>query len=229
MNRSTALARLTVVLTVLAAVLAANWPEAGAGQPPPKPIFLALGDSYSSGEGLGPFLPGSGGCDRSPEAYPEVVARHFPTLTLKFLACSGATISQINQQVSDLASTTLRRVGVTTITAGGNDLPFSGLIRSCLGATTSMASPTFEYLPDVSGPALCTSAINGAAKLLGASVNPTSGDTSLPGEYSDSPSPDRPRSSRDCSISTCTYSTLRVPWRTGRWSHSSSPLTTHFS
>ena len=50
---------------------------------------VALGDSYSSGAGLGPFLTGAAGCDRSPRSYPELVgaARR---LRLDFVACAGA-------------------------------------------------------------------------------------------------------------------------------------------
>ena len=51
--------------------------------------YVALGDSYSSGAGLGPFLTGPAGCDRSPRSYPELVgaARR---LRLDFVACAGA-------------------------------------------------------------------------------------------------------------------------------------------
>ena len=132
MNRSTALVR-TAILFALVATIVALAGESGAIATTPKPIYLALGDSYSAGEGLGPFLPGSGSCDRSPHSYPEIVARHFGALQLKFLACSGATIAQVDQQVSSLPSRTLRHVEITTVTAGGNDLPFFGLITACVG------------------------------------------------------------------------------------------------
>ncbi len=146
----------------------------------PKPFYIALGDSYSSGEGLAPYLAGSGSCDRSPEAYPEIVTRRLRDVTLRFFACSGATIGQITGQVASAPLSDLRRATLTTVTAGGNDLPFSGLISACVGAVTSITSPTIEYLSGVSSTALCVSTIDGAANLLGAGVNPASGALSSP-------------------------------------------------
>ena len=146
----------------------------------PGPAYIALGDSYSSGEGLGPYLVGSEGCDRSPEAFPELVARRLGGVTLHFLACSGATVSQTRGQVASLSAGVLRHSEFTTVTAGGNDLTFSGLIAACIGAVNSTASLTLEYLPGVSSPELCANAISGAASLLGAGVNPVTGDVTVP-------------------------------------------------
>ena len=146
----------------------------------PKHFYIALGDSYSSGEGLAPFLAGSGSCDRSPEAYPNIVARRLRTVTLRFLACSGATIELISGQVASARPSDLRHAALTTVTAGGNDLPFSGLISSCIGAVASITSPTIKYLGGMSGAALCAGTIHGAANLLGAGVNPTTGALSNP-------------------------------------------------
>lgn len=179
MNRGTVLVRAAILFALVATVVAPAG-ESGALKTPPKSVYLALGDSYSAGEGLGPFLPGSGLCDRSPNSYPEIVARHFGDLQLKFLACSGATIAQIDQQVSSLPSRTLRHVEITTVTAGGNDLPFFGLITACVGAVTATSSPTIKYLTGVSGPTLCANAISGAAHLLGADINPVTGDVTIP-------------------------------------------------
>jgi len=178
-NRNTALVRTAFVFALMATIWAPAG-ESGALKTPPKPIYLALGDSYSAGEGLGPFLPGSGSCDRSPESYPEIVAHHFGDLQLKFLACSGATIAQIDRQVSSLPSRTLRHVEITTVTAGGNDLPFFGLITACVGAVNATTSSTIKYLSGVSGPTLCANAIGGAAQLLGADINPVTGDVTIP-------------------------------------------------
>lgn len=146
----------------------------------PKPAYIALGDSYSSGEGLGPFLAGSGACDRSPEAFPELVARRLGGVILRFLACSGASISQIGGQVKALSTEVLRHAELTTVTAGGNDLSFTGLIAACVGAVNSTSSPTIKYLPNVSSSALCANAIGGAANLLGAGINPVTGSVTIP-------------------------------------------------
>lgn len=180
MRRGTSILRSVVLSALVAAALATVGRSAGALEPPTKTIYLALGDSYSSGEGLGPFLPGSGKCDRSPEAYPQIVARRIGALTLKFVACSGATIAQIDQQVSGVAPRTLRHVAMTTVTAGGNDLPLSGLITACMEVAASPTSIPIEYLPGASSPTLCASAIRGAATLLGAGINTVTGDVTMP-------------------------------------------------
>jgi lysophospholipase L1-like esterase len=171
--RSLAVVALVVAPTAMGRV-------AGALKAPPRTIYLALGDSYSSGEGLSPYLPGSGKCDRSPDAYPPVVARHLSTLTLEFVACSGATIAQIDQQVSTVPPRTWRRVAVTTVTAGGNDLPLSSLIARCMELAASSSTPPVEYLAGVSSAAQCASAIDSAAALLGAGLNPVSGAPTSP-------------------------------------------------
>jgi hypothetical protein len=60
-----------VVLAVLAAVAPLTTPEAGAGT---DVYYVALGDSYSSGEGVEPYDPDSLDCHRSAGAYPSLAA-----------------------------------------------------------------------------------------------------------------------------------------------------------
>ncbi len=133
--------------------------------------YVALGDSYSSGAGLGPFFAGPAGCDRSPESFPAIVsrARH---LRLDFVACAGATVNQIDAQVA-AAGPSLRRANVVTLTAGGNDLSFSDLLVSCLGGVATTTAATVQYFSYASGPTACASAVATAASLLGASVSVT--------------------------------------------------------
>src|ERR1039458_9199570 len=109
-------------------VLAPAGQSVGALKPHPKPIYLALGDSYSAGEGLGPFLPGSGSCDRSPKSYPEIVAHHFGDVKLRFPGCPGTTNRQNGQKSPFLRAKTFQSGENPTSTGGGNDLPFFGLI-----------------------------------------------------------------------------------------------------
>jgi hypothetical protein len=170
----------TIVLALVLTILAPVNVGAQAIKSSPRPYYVALGDSYSSGEGLAPFLAGSGSCDRSPEAYPELVAHRLGNVTLRFSACSGATIAQISDQVASLAPKEFRRTALTTVMAGGDDLPFAGLIRACIGAVTSATSQTIEYLPSVSSATLCASTISGAANLLGASINPVTSGVTIP-------------------------------------------------
>ncbi|MDH3192878.1 MAG: GDSL-type esterase/lipase family protein [Acidimicrobiia bacterium] len=95
--------------------------------------YVALGDSFSSGtqrEGTGSPT----GCRRSPAAYP-VQAKSMLGLDANqfhFLACYGATSSDIfTRQLFQLQLEPLQP-DLVTVTAGGNDIGFSSVIRSCI-------------------------------------------------------------------------------------------------
>ncbi len=166
-------------LVVVGVALATTAFISPAGATGTVPTYVALGDSYTSGAGLTPYLAGSNGCSRSPEAFPEDVARTMPGAQLDFVACSGATISQITRQVRD-ASASLANATLVTLSAGGNDVGFSKLSISCIGAVTSPSSNDVRYLPFTGGPVACASSINSAARLLGARVHPKIGALSTP-------------------------------------------------
>lgn len=121
------------------------FPVRSGGAPLTK--YVALGDSYQSGEGAGDYLDGtdtsSNKCHRSPNAYPQrLVDDGIVHLTLDFGACSGAKTSDLGTTLSTDrppyddgmsqydrldASTKLVTIGV-----GGNDLDFSGILKDCI-------------------------------------------------------------------------------------------------
>ena len=156
----------SVVVGALLAVGALAGPAGAA----PRPTYVALGDSYSSGVGLAPFDAGSVSCARSPRAYPSIVARSLARDQFVFVACSGATIDQIIAQLGT-ARAALHRAALVTLTAGGNDLSFTNLLVSCLGGVTSLTSPVVHYESYASGSAACAVAIAQAARELGARVS----------------------------------------------------------
>jgi lysophospholipase L1-like esterase len=90
--------------------------------------YVALGDSYSSGVGTGVYDAASGACQRSPLSYPPLwVAEHHPA-SFRFVACSGATTTDVRaNQISALQPTT----GLVTITIGGNDAGFGPVLQTC--------------------------------------------------------------------------------------------------
>ncbi|HZM79138.1 MAG TPA: SGNH/GDSL hydrolase family protein [Candidatus Limnocylindrales bacterium] len=89
--------------------------------------YTALGDSYSSGVGTREYYADSGGCQRSPRAYPVVDAGRIGA-TLTFVACAGATTTGImNGQLGGLNAAT----NYVTVTAGGNDLNWTQVIIQC--------------------------------------------------------------------------------------------------
>jgi lysophospholipase L1-like esterase len=89
--------------------------------------YVALGDSYASGNGTGVFYNDGTSCHRSPDAYPPLVSAKAGD-SLTFAACSGATTSTvISSQLGSLGSGT----SLVTITIGGNDAGFSNVMTNC--------------------------------------------------------------------------------------------------
>lgn len=95
--------------------------------------YVGLGDSYSAGVGTRDVSVDRN-CERSPLAYPVLVASERPGTSLSFVACGGAVTQDVlADQVAWLSpSTTL-----ATISIGGNDAGFGRLVRSCALSTRS--------------------------------------------------------------------------------------------
>lgn len=134
-------------------------PQIPADQPAAK--YVAMGDSFSSGEGNPSFDPatdqdGVNECHRSPVAYPRLLQNN-PSLNLAptaFVACSGATTNDVlglpdgispvgkwneSAQIDALSAST----EVVTITIGGNNVGFGEYAYAC---TIMLCGPgTFDY------------------------------------------------------------------------------------
>ncbi len=96
--------------------------------------YVALGDSYSSGEGAGSYTSSSGSCDRSTKAYSQLWADAHSPASYISVACSGAkTTDVIANQVSALSSTTT----LVSITIGGNDVGFAKVMEDCVLYSTT--------------------------------------------------------------------------------------------
>lgn len=122
--------------------------------------YVALGDSYSAGEGNPPFIVptdnnGGNGCDRSTTAYPiQLVENTVNTLRLRaFVACSGATSDEVytgkNGEPSQLDSLDASTNAVT-VTSGGNDAYFADFAAQCVTGTcdagSSQYGDTLDYI-----------------------------------------------------------------------------------
>lgn len=104
--------------------------------------YVALGDSYSSGEGAYAMPPegtvehGAQRCHRSPKAYYSAVGASFRFRGgVAQPACAGATVAGVrNGQYGQPSQ--LTRVGprttLVTISVGGNDAGFSGVLTNCI-------------------------------------------------------------------------------------------------
>lgn len=93
--------------------------------------YVALGDSYASGEGLAPYVGGTGGCRRSARSYPALLSATGPGRfrELTSAACSGAVTGDVlASQVSALRTET----STVTLTVGGNDAGFASVVAACL-------------------------------------------------------------------------------------------------
>jgi lysophospholipase L1-like esterase len=117
---------------------AAPTPAPPAPKPALKPRYVALGDSFSSGEGAGsdsgaaPGRPAA--CHRSKHAYAPRLAgsnrdRYRFSQSRDFLACSGDEVPDVQRrQLPRMGS----NIGVVTISIGGNDVGFASVIESCI-------------------------------------------------------------------------------------------------
>ncbi len=96
--------------------------------------YVAFGDSYSSGLGAGSY-GSSGSCYRSANAYPQLWANANAPSSFSFVACSGATTTDvINSQLSAANAST----SLISISIGGNDVGFATVMETCvLGSDSS--------------------------------------------------------------------------------------------
>ncbi|WSA47479.1 SGNH/GDSL hydrolase family protein [Streptomyces sp. NBC_01803] len=98
------------------------------------PAYVALGDSYSAGNGAGSYIGSSGDCHRSNNAYPARWAAANSPSSFSFPACSGAVTTDVtNYQLSSLSSST----GLVSVTVGGNDAGFADVMTTCVTGSDS--------------------------------------------------------------------------------------------
>ena len=100
--------------------------------PPTEPgplSYVALGDSFSSGEGTNRFNLDQS-CRRGTSAWPYLMAEASDELELvDFRACSGDKIQDI---ISQLPSTPRPDVDLVTVTGGINNTPWADIIAFCV-------------------------------------------------------------------------------------------------
>ena len=147
MRISRAIYSTAIVISSAGLILAAS--PAGAAS---TVQYVALGDSYSSGLGAGSYISASGSCDRSTRAYPEQWAGAHAPASFVSVACAGATTADVTgSQVSALSpSTTL-----VSLTIGGNDAGFSGVMETCvLGLTSLCLNAVSKAEAIINGPLL---------------------------------------------------------------------------
>jgi lysophospholipase L1-like esterase len=153
--------RLLAAAAIGATALVAGPSALAAG---PAPLYVALGDSYSSGEGACTpvtvtacgYLHGTATahdqCHRSKNAYPLLLAATLKKPWQAFdVACSGATVTDVlsdtlnteEAQISVLVKTQgdpLLQAKLVTVTLGGNDAGFADAVGTCVAAHMFLGS-----------------------------------------------------------------------------------------
>jgi hypothetical protein len=108
----------------------------------PGTTQVSLGDSYAAGPLITPQATRSPGCLRSTVNYPHLVARR-KGYALHDVSCSGATTDDMfspqtgydNRPVPPQLKALKPDTDVVTLTIGGNDIGFTGIIENCLAVT----------------------------------------------------------------------------------------------
>lgn len=121
-----------------------------------KPLYIALGDSVASGQGL-ISNSDSSACNRTNESYPNVVASNLG-YQLHSLACSGAKVdaeitgpqivneAKIDSQIVQIGT---QKPKLVTITIGANDVGWVGFIAKCLLLTCGSDADTQEATTNI--------------------------------------------------------------------------------
>lgn len=145
-----ALVGLTVFSSGPSAASSTAGSSAQASSPPTDLVWLALGDSYSAGEGLPhpdiPANPPNTTCERATgsstvgeasRAY-AVVARDildagsaFPDREFSFVACTGDVSDDWSTRWNEGLGS--RRADLVTMSYGGNNIGFAEVVRQCVG------------------------------------------------------------------------------------------------
>lgn len=165
-------------------------PAASPAQPAPGSGWVAvLGDSYGSGEGAGPYAPGTdqkdNRCHRGYQGWAHEVAAQFgPGTELALLACSGSQspdlynpnqkyasekpqLQQLTEQIAARGGTQPKAV---FLSLGGNNVGFADVIITCYAAGT-LTSPV--------GAAACDDMVRMAVKKIQQSLSGTLRDDYL--------------------------------------------------
>ncbi|KAK3171371.1 hypothetical protein OEA41_003455 [Lepraria neglecta] len=146
----------------------------GVAAPNGRPIitYMALGDSFSAGNGAGKLVsPDQPACDRTDGSYvyhllndPEVFCRNDPFYPpsfygeFEFNACSGAVTTGIQSLQMQTAVAPYNHfiagADLYTMTAGGNDMGFDKIVKACVysivipfaGTCTKLLNAIDDYL-----------------------------------------------------------------------------------
>lgn len=118
--------------------------------------YVALGDSFSSGEGLSPYIAGTdtstNKCHRSESAFPYLVSESLGVnVELEaFVACAGAVMWHLDHdndyddgpQLDAISEDT----DIVSVTIGGNDVGFVEFAAACVTGTCTQSSAAYNQI-----------------------------------------------------------------------------------
>lgn len=113
---------------------------------PAQAGYVAMGSSFAAGAGIGPLQAGSPArCQRTVNNYASLIAAQF-NLTLRDVSCGGATTDHIVGSWDELppqVDAVQADTRLVTITIGGNDLGYVGLLfgGSCRAGVAARPGP----------------------------------------------------------------------------------------
>jgi len=115
--------------------------------------YVAMGSSYAAGAGIGPNQPGSPArCNRTVNNYPSLLAKGLG-LALTDVSCGGATTAHVLGAWDELPpqiDAVKAGTRLVTITVGGNDLGFVGVLfeGSCRAGVTAFGPCRTAHVPE---------------------------------------------------------------------------------
>ncbi|MCW2747915.1 MAG: family lipase [Nocardioidaceae bacterium] len=123
------------------------------------PSYVAIGDSYTAGPGIAQVDGSSGGCNRSLNNYPHLIAKKVSASSFTDASCAGATTNNVledapiggrGEPVPAQLNAVKKDTQLVTIGIGGNDDGlFSALASSCTEQGTACADYLKDKLPSV--------------------------------------------------------------------------------
>lgn len=148
-----------VSLLSLGLVAGVSLAPATAAPPVPAPIslgaYIALGDSFTAGQGAPPYLPGD--CLQSRDSsYPTLSAAQSPYRTALNVACSGADTADVGLQLTSLDPSVRASASLVTLTVGGIDAGSNQVLANCAQdpageACLNTLAAAVDNLPVVAG------------------------------------------------------------------------------
>jgi hypothetical protein len=94
--------------------------------------YVALGDSYASGEGSFTYASPAAPCYRSTSGYAQQIAETVP-IGLSFAACAGATVRTMVEGTAAEIKKVTSNTHLMTLSVGGDSVGFSHVLASCVG------------------------------------------------------------------------------------------------